>query len=86
MEQAKRLELIRVLLQALEEQLSYFVGVSLDALGDALDEENPSLGGRKQDQPDHGSPSCSSPQGTCLDGSGGREGEPDVTTESEGAK
>ena len=30
----------------------------------------------KQDRPDCGSPSGSSPQGACLDGSGGRENEP----------
>ena len=38
---------------------------------------------RSQDGLDRGSPSCSSPQGACLDGSGGREGERGETTVAE---
>ena len=86
MEQAKRLELIRILLQALGEQLGYFDGISLDALGAALDEENPSLDRREPGQPDSGSPSGSSPQGACLDGSGGRENEPPPNLRTDEAK
>jgi hypothetical protein len=37
MERAKRLELIRVLLEALSREISYFSALSADALGDALD-------------------------------------------------
>ncbi len=37
MERAKRLELIRVLLEALNREISYFGHLSADALGDALD-------------------------------------------------
>lgn len=37
MERAKRLELIRVLLEALSREVAYFDGESADSLADALD-------------------------------------------------
>jgi hypothetical protein len=65
LERAKRLELIRVLLQALQLQLKYL---------DALPHSTPgrTLGRCKQNRPDCGSSPCSSPQGACFGESGSR--------------
>ena len=82
MEQAKRLELIRVLLQALGEQLSYFDGVSIDALGDALDNENPSLDGRTPDRCGPCLSDLASPRKGRASGGLGRGDEPSAATDA----
>ena len=87
MEQAKRLELIRILLQALGDQLSYFDLVSLDALGNALDAET-----LDRHTPDGCGPcltALASPRKGRASGGLGRGSEPNAATDegkSEGTK
>lgn len=65
MERAKRLELIRVLLETLRIQLEYIEALDAGTPGRTPDR-------CKQDRPDCGFSPCSSPQGACLGESGSR--------------